>query len=723
MEHQDLRIYNLFPRLCGGVREWAGAAVRAREMGFNALYLNPVHETGASGSIYSIRDHESYDPVVFPGLSRTEAEAQLVEFLDFCRAAGLRVFCDLVINHTAMDSPLVSQHPDWYEREADGSVRCAGTFTFEGVYIQWKDCAKLDFSRPKSGLWEFIVQLCRKYLALGFSGFRCDVAAHVPAKFWRYLIDALRQECPQVLFLGEAFLASPEQIHALAKAGFQYIFNSACWWDYRASWLIQQNNRDRERIGSISFPENHDTQRCMAAEGGDPGRVRLRLKLTGLLTSGWMITSGFEYGWEKRLHVRLTRAEDREPVRYDFSDDIRAVMRLRDEYPVFHADGELELLPSDDSRVTLLSKTASGQQALLLLNVSEQEILLPAAHFADRFPYHELPAQVVLKPWELRFFTDRVQQAADLPANESYCLESPGKMVLRQRPLKPLREGEALVKILACGVCGSDLREIRGGRFYWRRPDEGGHEWTGRVLSAASPEDGARPGETVIFRLPRQGVGMVQGGGFSRYAVVRSDCLVPLTEQDDPVRSTMIEPLAVAVRAVRALGAQKNVAVAGSGTLALLTVRLLRVLAPECRVTLVYKHASACRYADGAIRCLPFDAERPPEGWDAALECSGSADSLPFLLRHLRRGGRLLLLGIYGDAPPVNFSDVMFRELTIQGSFLYEEDDFQTAVQLVRSGALRVDDLIRAVPFSRAPEAFSTRSGERVKIVLTHDDQ
>ena len=722
MEHQDIRIYNLFPRLYDGVQEWIDAATRARKMGFNMLYLNPVHETGESGSIYSIRDYEAYDSVVFPGLSRTEAEAQLVQFIDSCHAMGLTVLYDLVINHTAMDSPLVAQHPDWYEHEEDGSVRCAGTFTFQGEYVQWEGCAKLDYSHPKSDLWKYIVQLCRRYLALGFSGFRCDVAAHVPARFWRYLIDILREENPQVLFLAEAFLTAPGQIHALAQAGFQYVFNSACWWDYKERWLVNQNNRNLERIGFVSFPENHDTQRCMTAECGDPERVRLRLKLTGLLTSAWMITSGFEYGYEKQLHVCLTRARDREPVRFDFSDDICTVMKLRDEYPVFRADGELELLPSGDSRVTLLSKMTSDQQALLLINVSGQNILLSTAYFADRFPYYELPARVPLKPWELRFFIDNMQQTDGLPVNESYCMESSGKMILRRHPIKPLREGEVLVKILACGICGSDIREMRRGRFYWKRPDEGGHEWTGRVLSTAVSENRVRPGQTVLFRLPRQGIGMVQGGGFSRYAVVRNDCLVPLSKQDDPVRSTIIEPLAVAVHAVRSLGEEKRVVVVGSGTLALLAVRLLHIRDPESWITLVYKYPSACRYVAEGTRCLPFDPEMAPEEWDAALECSGSGESLPLLLRQLRCGGRLLLLGIYDDAPQVNFSDVMFRELRIQGSFLYDEDDFQTAIRLVRSGVLQVDDLIRTVPFSRAQEAFSMHSNERVKIVLKHTE-
>ena len=90
-------------------------------MGFDWLYLNPVHYPGFSGSLYAVKDYGRLHPrlVADGGDERLEALAPTVRAV---RRAGLRVMMDLVINHTARDSPLVSEHPGWYRRGAAGEV-------------------------------------------------------------------------------------------------------------------------------------------------------------------------------------------------------------------------------------------------------------------------------------------------------------------------------------------------------------------------------------------------------------------------------------------------------------------------------------------------------------------------------------------------------------------------------------------------------------------------
>ena len=114
-------IYNLFPTLVGPPRDWLPHADRARAMGFDHLYLNPVQYPGFSGSLYAVKDHGRLHPELVPagGDDRLEALAPTVRAL---REAGLRVMMDLVINHTARDSALVTEHPGWYRRDAAGEV-------------------------------------------------------------------------------------------------------------------------------------------------------------------------------------------------------------------------------------------------------------------------------------------------------------------------------------------------------------------------------------------------------------------------------------------------------------------------------------------------------------------------------------------------------------------------------------------------------------------------
>src|SRR5262249_42155758 len=141
---------------------------------------------------------------------------------------------------------------------------------------------------------------------LGFRGFRCDAAYQVPPEVWRAIISEGRQAAPGLTFFAETLGHTPDQVSTLAGAGFDYIFNSAKWWDFRADWLLDQYDRFRRIAPSIAFPESHDTQRLTAeasAEGHEQIEARLRFQLlfSACFSSGVMMPVGFEYGFRKKL--------------------------------------------------------------------------------------------------------------------------------------------------------------------------------------------------------------------------------------------------------------------------------------------------------------------------------------------------------------------------------------------------------------------------------------
>src|SRR5258708_6744074 len=103
------RIYNLFPTLAGPVARWGAHAVGAAAMGFNWIFLNPVHPTGESGSLYAIKDFERFNPTLFSDPAK--ADAHFAAFVTQAREFGLRVMIDFVINHSAIDAGLVETHP------------------------------------------------------------------------------------------------------------------------------------------------------------------------------------------------------------------------------------------------------------------------------------------------------------------------------------------------------------------------------------------------------------------------------------------------------------------------------------------------------------------------------------------------------------------------------------------------------------------------------------
>jgi starch synthase (maltosyl-transferring) len=112
-EPQKMIIYNVFPLLAGPFTTWELHLKRAADMGFNWIFVNPIQLPGYSGSLYSIADYFSINPLLVDKDSEKEPEEQVKEMTAAARKLGLRVMIDLVINHCAFDSQLLKEHPEW----------------------------------------------------------------------------------------------------------------------------------------------------------------------------------------------------------------------------------------------------------------------------------------------------------------------------------------------------------------------------------------------------------------------------------------------------------------------------------------------------------------------------------------------------------------------------------------------------------------------------------
>ncbi len=179
--HTDIPfIYNLFPSLLGEVDKWVPHVERAVEMGFNWLFLNPIHLTGASGSLYAIRDYFQFNPAFFPYEPFEAQKDRLNGFVCECRDMGAEVMIDLVINHTAYDNPLTRDHRNWYKLNDDGSIKNPGAKDDQapGGYVVWGDLNEIDneHSSDRNSLWEYWWSVVEMYLSCGVRGFRCDAA-------------------------------------------------------------------------------------------------------------------------------------------------------------------------------------------------------------------------------------------------------------------------------------------------------------------------------------------------------------------------------------------------------------------------------------------------------------------------------------------------------------------------------------------------------------------
>ena len=189
-------IFNLFPRHFQTIDDWAGSIPHIKDMGFNAIYVNPFHETGFSGSLYAVKDYYRFNSLFFKKGQKPDDMTPLSNFIRVCKKNGLDLIMDLVINHTAFDSTLTISHPQWYKHDPEGKLMCpyaVDPADASNVTV-WGDLAVIDNlnSSDREGLWNYWDAMIKFYQDLGISGFRCDAAYQVPAPLWEKLISSAK---------------------------------------------------------------------------------------------------------------------------------------------------------------------------------------------------------------------------------------------------------------------------------------------------------------------------------------------------------------------------------------------------------------------------------------------------------------------------------------------------------------------------------------------------
>ncbi|UCE62914.1 MAG: alpha-amylase [Nitrospirota bacterium] len=358
-------IYNLFPPLAGPFDRWLPHAVRAASLGFNWLFLNPVNYPGHSGSLYSTKDYYRLNPAFSPDGSTERSLMDLAPVIRTIRESGVHPMIDLVINHTAFDSPLVHEHPEWYVRDAHGRIQHPFVLDPQNTNNRtvWKDLAEIDNrgSSNRKELWDYWARLIETYMAIGFEGFRCDAAHQVPVELWQFLIEKIRRAHPHVVFWAENLGGTVDQTRALREAGFQFFCNSSKWWNFQDSWCLDQHEEFGD-LPSISFPETHDTERVAKESGGSESIQRQRYAFAAMFSTGLMMPVGYEYGFTKRLHVVKTRCSDWETPHFDLSSFIQAVNRFKMQTGLFQGEGSLTRIPVPSPDMLVLERSSDMDQ-------------------------------------------------------------------------------------------------------------------------------------------------------------------------------------------------------------------------------------------------------------------------------------------------------------------------------------------------------------------------
>ncbi len=171
---------------------------RIRALGVDLIWFMPIYpigqlnKKGRLGSPYSVRDHRA----VNPEYGTTSDFAQLIER---AHALRMKVMLDVVFTHTARDSPLIEQHPEWYHQDANGVL-------FSTTLPDWTDI--IDLKHSNAELSAYLIETVQQWAAFGADGFRCDVASFLPVQFWLDARRAVADVKPGVIWLAESAHAS-----------------------------------------------------------------------------------------------------------------------------------------------------------------------------------------------------------------------------------------------------------------------------------------------------------------------------------------------------------------------------------------------------------------------------------------------------------------------------------------------------------------------------------
>ncbi len=287
-------------------------------------------------------------------------------------------------------------------------------------------------------------------------------------------------------------------------------------------------------------------------------------------------------------------------------------------------------------------------------------------------------------------------------------------------------EDEVLIRVKACGLCGTDLH-IHEGEFAPRFPLIPGHEFTGEIAGVGSAVAGWHAGDRVVANCNRacghcfhcrrgqplwcenlMAYGIQMDGGFAEFLCVKAGDVfaVPSLPWREAI---MIEPTACAVHGVEVLGVKPgaDVLMFGAGPTGQVLAQLLKMNG-AASLTVAAPAGPKLALAErlSADRVVAVDRNDPGKhrralhdisanGFDYVVEATGAPEMCAEAMRQVRRGGEVLIYGVYpeGVTFPVNPFDVFRNEITVKGSFA-QINDFGRALAYLESGQVKVGEIV-----------------------------
>jgi starch synthase (maltosyl-transferring) len=408
--------YELFPRSAtttstrqGTLADVVRRLPALRDMGFDVLYLPPIHPIGNTnrkgknnslraeaddvGSPYAIGSSEGGHTAIHPALGTLDDFRQL-------RAAaadqGMELALDFAVQ-CSPDHPWLKEHPEWFNWRPDGSVRYA-----ENPPKKYEDIVNVDFYGCQSipDLWIALRDIVLFWLNEGVRIFRVDNPHTKPLPFWEWLIAQVRSRNPEVIFLSEAF-TRPKMMYRLAKIGFSQSYTYFTWRNSKqeiTDYFVELTTSEvKDYFRPHLFVNTPDINPYFLQTSGRPGFL-IRAALAATLSGLWGMYSGFELCEAAALPGREEYLDsEKYEIRVRSRDapgniipEIRKLNRIRKSNPALQTHLGLRFYPAHGDQVILYGKPLPAGDDMILIAVS-----------LDPFHVQEVTIEVPLWEWKL----------------------------------------------------------------------------------------------------------------------------------------------------------------------------------------------------------------------------------------------------------------------------------------------------------------------------------
>lgn len=425
--------YELFPRSQGKPGQHGTfldvieQLPRVAGMGFDVLYLPPIHPIGHSnrkgpnntldpgpddvGSPWAIGNENGGHKAIEPALGTFEDFDKLVKA---CQTHGLQLALDFAIQ-CSPDHPYVKEHPEWFFIRPDGTIKYA-----ENPPKKYQDIYPINFyCENREALWQELKSVVLFWAERGVKIFRVDNPHTKSIPFWEWAIGEIKQQYPETIFLAEAF-TRPKVMKALAKAGFSQSYTYFTWRNSRwelAEYLTELTQSEmKEYYRGNLWPNTPDILHETLQKGGLPA-FKLRLVLAATLSSTYGMYSGYELGINTPVREgseEYLNSDKYQINHYDWDqphylgDFITKVNQIRHDNPALQLYDNLRFYSSGSNENILVygKATPDGKNRILVA--------------VNLDPNNPQDTWVGLPYWEWGFSADESYQVLDLLTDEAY---------------------------------------------------------------------------------------------------------------------------------------------------------------------------------------------------------------------------------------------------------------------------------------------------------------